>query len=236
MVRGFLFVTMLSFLIPLSSAAAKPELYSSTFLSAHASAVSLEIGALTQSKSRVTKIIRAKQIGRKKRSRARELVGKADTTLKKLSRLRRKFGSVAADVSGRELLGKRPTKKQLKRGRRSIRDWGNFYSKSEQLRLNLNDFAANNPVVPTAQFRGSWNTNFGRIVFTQDSNNVVGGTYFYNGGGVVSGKVKGNVLSGSYRGEDSGTFSVTMNSSNTAWSGSYRNNAGTVSGGWSARR
>ncbi|MCO6429620.1 MAG: PASTA domain-containing protein [Deltaproteobacteria bacterium] len=92
--------------------------------------------------------------------------------------------------------------------------------------------------VPTANFAGSWNTNFGPIFFNQDSDGNTAATYGWSGGGALFGKVIGRKMSGNYIGAsgERGSFTITMASNNRSWAGGFKASNSNAKGAWSGSR
>lgn len=199
--------------------------------------VSSDIVALNSAKRDIRTVIRANQLGKKKKDRASTLVMRADEIQSKLTRYRKKYRKLTANILERELKGSSATKKQTAQFFRLFGKSSRFGNRGDSIIDKIRVFIAENPVVPTAVFRGTWRTNFGSITFTQNDRNRVNGTYLWNGGGTVTGIVKGNKLIGSYRGDGtSGSFVVVMDSSNSSWAGSYTTSDGTFTQAWTATR
>lgn len=102
--------------------------------------------------------------------------------------------------------------------------------------LNIQKQSKNDSEEPS-NFGGFWKTNFGNIVFAQFSPELVTATYFWNGGGTLTGSVKKRVLSGTYNGSAGpGTFSIKISKNGKKFSGSYKASGSGFVGAWTGSR
>ena len=208
----------------------------SAVAASHVTRISAYLSELKTEKKSLVALIKSKSIKGKKLYKALNMESDAALYLSDLKKLRRKFSKLQDKILGQELLGEVSENAKTKLNRLSNK-YGMLEVEVVKLRDKISLFVAYNTVVPS-NFQGTWNTNFGKIVFAQFSDNFVTGTYYYNGGGIAKGKVKGPILKGTYTGNngETGTFKIEMIEEGKSWIGSYKNSDGTIKGAWVATK
>ncbi len=230
-------ICILIFTLIFSISSASAQQASAAGVARVAESVGVDYAELEKAELSVRELVYAGQLGKRKRDRAVSLSNRASDIKPKLFRIRKRLRALASKILEREFRGESATRKQTAKFFRLFNQSAKLGNRSDTIISKIRNFVANNPIIPTAIFRGNWNTNFGPITFTQNDRNVVTGTYFWSGGGTVRGRVKGNKLIGNYRGDGtSGSFVVVMDSTNSSWAGRYTTSDGSFSEGWSARR
>ncbi|MCB0354644.1 MAG: hypothetical protein KDD64_14005 [Bdellovibrionales bacterium] len=210
------------------------EFVSSVAVAAALNSTNTEIADLDNKKRQLTDLLRS--LGGKKNTKGKGLLQRAKEDLSELKVFRRSFSKLEDKILKKELLGQ-PVGKLRKQFIKLVVRFNRQAGKSDRTLERIAVFVVANTVVP-ANFRGSWDTNFGRISFAQFDDNFVTGNYSYNGGGIARGTVNGSVLRGTYIANNGGegTFKIVMAEDGKSWAGSYRSNNGNTGGAWRATK
>ena len=93
-------------------------------------------------------------------------------------------------------------------------------------------------VMAAPTWTGEWSTTWAKMILTQTEDNVVTGTYAFNGGR-IEGRAEGNKLIGNwYQTNGSGEFVFEMNAAGTEFNGKWRRAGDTapMTSAWRGKR